>query len=32
MDLSPESVKSYKLDLINQINNYRKDQGTKKYK
>ena len=30
MDLSPESIESYKLDLINQINNYRKVHGTQK--
>ena len=30
MDLSPESIESYKLDLINQINNYRKSHGTQK--
>ena len=30
MDLSPESIESYKLDLINQINNYRKEHGTQK--
>lgn len=30
MDLSPESIESYKLDLIDQINNYRKEHGTQK--
>ena len=29
MDLSSESIESYKQDLISQINNYRNKHGTK---